>query len=115
MRPILIDPGILDHLFLRQYPFDIIDKPLITFGLMDQPDASFLSSFEGTNFNVEVSQTNTEGVQSINHIFITHRDKILHLAILHKYHSYYRVEKSDVLLNDDIQISFGDTVRIIEP
>ncbi len=111
----LIDPYVLNHLFISQFSFDKIDKQLITFGITDESTDKFLKHFHQTPFSIKLSKhISSNQKHSIDHIFIEYQQKIIHLAILHKYHSYYLIEKNTLPLSDDAQLSYGDTLRAIE-
>lgn len=52
---------------------------------------------------------------STDHIFIEFKRKIVHLAVLHKYKTFYLVERNEISLTQDIQLSYGDKLRAIDP
>jgi len=106
---LLIDPYVLDYLFIRQLSFEKFDKQLITFGVIDLSFENFVEYFQNKNFIIKISKN-----ISIDHIFIEYKQKIIHLAILHPYHSFYLVKKNSLSLSNDIQLSYGDTIRAIE-
>ncbi len=107
---LLIDPYVLDYLFIRQLSFDKLDKRLITFGIIDQPFEIFFQYFQKKNFSIKISIKNI----SIDHIFIEYKQKTIQLAILHPYYSFYLVQENTLSLSDDIQLSYGDKLRAIE-
>ena len=109
---LLIDPDVLDQLFVRRGSLDSLTQRWMTFGIVDQSVDAFLSHLQRTNFSVKISK---DPLQSPDHLFIEYQEKILHLAVLHKYHSYYLVEPNTLSLPADVQLSFGDTLRIVEP
>ncbi len=110
MNLLLIDPYVLDYLFIRQLSFEKLDKRLITFGIIDQPFEIFFRYFQKTNFSIKISVKNI----SIDHIFIEYKQKTIQLAILHPYYSFYLVQENTLSLSDDIQLSYGDKLRAIE-
>jgi len=106
---LLIDPFVLDFLFIRQLSFDKFDKQLITFGIVNQSFETFFQYFQEKKFSIKISRN-----ISIDHIFIEYKQKIIHLAILYPYHSYYLIQKNTLSLSDQIQLSYGDTLRAVE-
>lgn len=106
---LLIDPYVLDYLFIRQLSFEKFDKQLITFGVIDLSFEIFIQYFQEKNFVIKISKN-----ISIDHIFIEYKQKIIHLAILHPYYSFYLIQKNTLSLFDNIQLSYGDTLRAIE-
>jgi len=106
---LLIDPYVLDYLFIRQLSFEKFDKQLITFGVIDLSFEIFIQYFQEKNFIIKISKN-----ISIDHIFIEYKQKIIHLAILHPYYSFYLIQKNTLSLFDNIQLSYGDTLRAIE-
>jgi hypothetical protein len=112
---ILIDPYVLNYLFIRQLSFDQLEKQLITFAIIDESVETVFESIQQTNFSIKLSKTILSNQKiSIGHIFIEYQQKIIHLAVLHKYHSYYLIHKNNLPLSDDIQLSYGDKLRAIE-
>ncbi len=106
---LLIDPYVLDYLFIRQLSFDKLDKRLITFGIIDPPYKTFYQYFLEKEVSIKISKD-----ISVNHIFIEYKHKIIHLAVLHPYYSFYLVQENTLSLSDDIQLSYGDKLRVIE-
>jgi len=112
---ILIDPSVLNSIFIRQLSFDQLEKQLITFAIIDESVETVFESIQQTNFSIKLSKTILSNQKiSISHIFIEYQHKIVHLAVLHKYHSYYLIHKNNLPLSDDIQLSYGDKLRAIE-
>ncbi len=112
---ILIDPYVLNYLFIRQLSFDQLEKQLITFAIIDESVEAVFESIQQMKFSIKVSKTVLSNEKtSIDHIFIEYQHKIVHLAVLHKYHSYYLIHKNNLPLSDDIQLSYGDKLRVIE-
>jgi len=112
---ILIDPDVLNSIFIRQLPFDKIDKQLITFAITDESVKTFFESIHDIQFSIKISKSILPNRKtSIGHIFIEYQHKIVHLAVLHKYHSYYLIHKNTLRLSDDIQLSYGDKLRAID-
>lgn len=105
----LIDPYVLDYLFIRRLSFEKLDKQIITFGISNSSIQLLFQYFQEQKFEIKISKSH-----SIDHIFIEYKQKILHLAILHRYYSYYLIEKNSLSYFDDIQLSYGDTLRAIE-
>ena len=113
---ILIDPHVLDYIFIRQLSFDKLQKQLITFAIIDESLETVFESIQGIEFSRKVSKTILLNHKtSVGHIFIEYQYKIVHLAVLHKYHSYYLIYKNTLPLSDDTQLSYGDKLRAIEP
>jgi hypothetical protein len=112
---LLIDPYVLNHIFIHRLPFDEIDKQLITFAIIDESIERFLRYFQQSPFSLQISKTILPNQKSsINHIFIEYQQKTIHLAVLHKYHSYYLIERNTLPLSNDIQLTYGDTLRAVE-
>ena len=114
VQPILIDPDILNQLFLQHFSLDTINKRWITFGLIDQPEVKFFSATLTNNISMDLSQSEHDGKILIDHMFIHHQEQIVHLAILHRKNSYYFINENNYPLPDDVQLSFGDTMRAVE-
>ncbi|CAF4156157.1 unnamed protein product [Adineta steineri] len=102
---ILIDPHVLRHLFIHHLSFDQLEKQLITFAIHDESVERLIESLQDVKFSIKTST---------DHIFIEYENKTVHLAILHKYNSYYLVHKNTLLLSNDIHLSYGDKVRAVE-
>ncbi|CAF1246082.1 unnamed protein product [Adineta ricciae] len=115
---ILIDPFVLDFLFIYQLPFDKLDKQLVTFAIVDESVQLLLQTLQRTSvFSVQTSTTTQDNHRiSIDHIFITYQHKILHLAVLHKYHSFYLVQPNHHRFSDDdnVHLPFGDKLRAVD-
>ncbi|CAF0913256.1 unnamed protein product [Rotaria sordida] len=110
---LLIDPFLLDYLFIRQLSFQKLQKHFITFGISYDSIAIIHSLFSVKKFSLTISKSfkNT----SIDHIFIEYNQQYIHLAILHEEKSYFLIRKNTAQLPIDIKLSYGDTLRIIEP
>ncbi|CAF4273546.1 unnamed protein product, partial [Adineta steineri] len=102
---ILIDSHVLRHLFIHQLSFDQLEKQLITFAIHDESVERLIESLQDVKFSIKIST---------DHIFIEYENKTVHLAILHKYNSYYLIHKNTLLLSNDIHLSYGDKVRAVE-
>ncbi|CAF1098910.1 unnamed protein product [Adineta steineri] len=107
---LLIDPVVLDYLFIRHLS---LQKRLITFGILNESIPFLDPLFSIQNFSITLS-TNMKKT-SIDHIFIEYNQQIIHLAILHKQNSYFLIHKNTAQLPIDIKLSYGDTLRILEP
>jgi hypothetical protein len=68
-------------------------------------------------FIVHLSKSRrTDGTISIDHLFIeSNQHLIIHLAVRHAINSYYIVKRSTIQLPVNIELAYGDRVRIIEP
>ena len=67
------------------------------------------------NFSIKTSKNNLPTYKtSIDHVFIEYENKTVHLAILHKYNSYYLIQENTHPLSNDIHLSYGDTLRAVE-
>ena len=108
---LLIDPVVLRKLFVHESPLDTSDIDLITFGVTKESVRKFSKDFNEQNVSVEYSKDSHD---SIDHIFIECQQKIVHLAVLHKYHSYYLINVNSVPLRKGLQLSYGDKLRAIE-
>lgn len=106
---LLIDPYVLDYLFIHQLSFENLDKQIITFGIQNSSFQSIIEYFSKEPFSIKISKN-----LSINHLFIEYQQKIIHLATLHPRFTYYLIEKNTHIDFDDIQLSYGDTLRIVE-
>ncbi|CAF0848342.1 unnamed protein product [Adineta steineri] len=102
---ILIDPHVLRHLFIHHISFDQLEKPFITFAIHDESVERLIESLQDVKFSIKIST---------DHIFIEYENKTVHLAILHKYNSYYLIHKNTLLLSNDIHLSYGDKLRAVE-
>ncbi|CAF0764509.1 unnamed protein product [Rotaria sp. Silwood1] len=112
----LIDPYVLNYLFIDELPFDKLEKQLITFAIIDDSVERFFRYFQERNFSIKLSETILSNQKtSIDHIFIEYKNKIIHLAVLHKYKSFYLIQKNILPLSENIQLSYGDTLRAVEP
>ncbi|CAF3462449.1 unnamed protein product [Rotaria socialis] len=112
---LLIDPYVLQYLFIGQFSFDKLEKELITFGIIDEFVENFLQTFQGNNFSINISKNDLSNHKiSTDHIFIEYQQKIIHLAVLHEYKSFYLIEENTISLSTNIQLSYGDTLRAVE-
>ena len=83
---------------------------------MNDSVETFFQQFKETNISIKLSKNIlTNRKISIDHIFIEYQQNIIHLAVLHKYHSYYLIYENTLRLSANIHLSFGDTIRAIEP
>ncbi|CAF0892593.1 unnamed protein product [Rotaria sordida] len=113
---LLIDPYVLNYLFIEQLSFDKLERQLITFAITDDLVERFIQYFQETIFSIKISENILSNHKtSIDHIFIEYKQKIIHLAILHKYKSFYLIEENILPLSENIQLSYGDTLRAVEP
>ncbi|CAF1108246.1 unnamed protein product [Rotaria sordida] len=113
---LLIDPYVLNYLFIEQLSFDKLERQLITFAITDDLVERFIQYFQETIFSITISENILSNHKtSIDHIFIEYKQKIIHLAILHKYKSFYLIEENILPLSENIQLSYGDTLRAVEP
>ncbi|CAF0987460.1 unnamed protein product [Rotaria sordida] len=113
---LLIDPYVLNYLFIEQLSFDKLERQLITFAITDDLVERFIQYFQETIFSIKISENILSTHKtSIDHIFIEYKQKIIHLAILHKYKSFYLIEENILPLYENIQLSYGDTLRAVEP
>ena len=106
---LLIDPYTLNYLFVDQLSFENFNKKSITFGIIDQSLEKFIPYLEENHFTFRISKST-----ALDHIFIEYQQKIVHLAILHPYYTYYLVRPTSLSLLDDVQLSYGDKLRAIE-
>ena len=106
IKIILIDPFVLDYLFIRQLSFEQLQRRLITFGVFNDSIETVRSLFSFQNISITTSK---------DHLFIEYNQQIIHLAILHEQESYFLIEKNSLQIPDDIQLSYGDVTRVIEP
>ena len=109
LKLLLIDPYVLKYLFIDRLPFDHLNRQLITFGLVDHSIEKHFSSLKKKGFTIKTS-TNI----FLDHIFIEYKEKIVHLAILHPYHSFYLIQTNTRFVPSNIQLSYGDKLRAIE-
>lgn len=116
IRFILIDPEVLEHLFIRHLSFEKLEKPLITVGIVNQTVENFLNYLYSNNWSIKVSQTTQDdGQTSIDHIFLEFKTIFLHFAVLYKQHSYYLIEPNRISFPYVDRLQFGDTRRAVEP
>lgn len=106
---LLIDPYVLKHLFIDRLPFDHLNRELITFGLVDHSIEKHFPSLKKKGFTIKTSTD-----IFLDHVFIGYEGKIIHLAILHPYHSFYLIQMNTRFLPSNIQLSYGDKLRAIE-
>ncbi|CAF3996922.1 unnamed protein product [Adineta steineri] len=113
---LLIDPYVLQHLFINHSSFDGLNQQHITFGIIDESiEILFDSLQKNVNFSIKTSKNNLPAYKtSIDHVFIEYENKTVHLAILHKYNSYYLVQENTRPLSNNIRLSYGDTLRAVE-
>ncbi len=102
---LLIDPFLLDHLFIRQFSFQQFSKRLITFGISNNSIPLIYPLFSIKNLSIKTS---------IDHIFIEYNQKIIHLAILHNEKTYFLIRKNTIQLPINVELSYGDKPRAIE-
>ncbi|UJR10626.1 hypothetical protein I4U23_014823 [Adineta vaga] len=110
---LLIDPIVLEYLFIQQLPFRQLQKRLITFGIFNDSLQLIEPILSMRNFSVKISKTDTN--TRIDHIFIEHNQQIIHLAVLHQQNSYFLIHQNHLSLPTDLKLSYGDILRIIEP
>lgn len=116
IRFILIDPDVLEHLFIQHLSFEKLEKSLITVGIVNQTVEKFLNYLHSNHWQIQVSQTTRDdGQTSIDHIFIEFKTIFLHFAVLYKQHSYYLIEPNQISFTYIDQLRFGDTRRAVEP
>jgi hypothetical protein len=106
---LLIDPYVLNYLFIDQLSFDKLDKQLITFGIIDQSIERYFSYLSEKKFSIKISKN-----PFLDHVFIEYKQKIIHLAILHPYHSFYLIQENIYTISDHIQLYYGDILRAVE-
>jgi hypothetical protein len=108
---LLIDPILLDYLFIHQLSFQKYHQPLITFGIFNESISIIRPLlFSLRNLSIIISQNS-----SIDHIFLEYNQHIIHLAVLHKKKTYFLIEKNIASLPMTIKLTYGDTLRAIEP
>jgi hypothetical protein len=108
---LLIDPFLLDYLFIRQLSFKQYHRPLITFGIFNDSIPIIHRLFSLQNLSIIISQKS-----SIDHVFIQYNQQIVHLVVLHKKKTYFLIEKNTRTLPMNIKnLTYGDTLRAIEP
>lgn len=113
---LLVDPYVLNYIFYENLPFEDLENPLITFGVHEETVEALLQSFHGTNFTIKISESTLSNYKtSIDHVFIEHEEKSIHLAVLHKFNSYYLINENKLELPDAVQLSYGDTLRAVDP
>jgi len=110
---LLIDPFLLDYLFIRQLSFQQLQQRLITFGIFNESMQSIHLLLSVTNFSIKISKSFKK--PSPDHIFIEYNQQIIHLAVLYEENSYFLVQKTTAQLPIDVKLSYGDTLRVIEP
>lgn len=116
IRFILIDPDVLEHLFIHQLSFEKLEKSLITIGIVNQTVEHFLNYLHSNHWPIQISQTTRDdGQTSIDHIFIEFKTIFLHFAVLYKQHSYYLIEPNQISFPYVDQLRFGDTRRAVDP
>ncbi|CAF1633587.1 unnamed protein product, partial [Adineta ricciae] len=104
---LLIDPFVLEFLFVQQLSYKQLRKRLITFGIFNDSLRLLEPIFSINNFSVKLSNS--------DHIFIEYDQQIVHLAVLHPQNSYFLIQKNLLPLPSDVHLSYGDTPRVIEP
>jgi hypothetical protein len=109
---LLIDPFVLDYLFIHHLSFEKLEKRLITFGIFHDSIPLIYPLFSFQNFTIIMSKNVQK--PSIDHIFIEYNQQYIHLAILHQEKSYFLIRKNTAQLPIDIELSYGDTLRVIE-
>jgi len=109
---LLIDPFVLDYLFIRHLSFQYIQKRVITFGIFDDSIRLIIPLFSLKNCSIKISK-NFE-TTSIDHIFIEYNQQVIHLAVLYQEKTYFLIRKNIAQLPFDIKISYGDTDRVIQ-
>ena len=115
---ILIDPNVLNQLFIHHTLFDELNEHFVTFAVFNQSVQSLLQTLQQMpHFSIQTSaSTLTNHRMSVDHIFITYQYKTLHLAVLHKYYSFYLVQPNHFRFSDDenVHLSFGDKLRAVD-
>ena len=115
---ILIDPNALNQLFIDHISFDKLNEQLVTFAVFDQSAQRLLQTLQKiSHFSIETSATTLANHRmSIDHIFITYQHRTLHLAVLHKYYSFYLVQPNHFRFSDDdhVHLPFGDKLRAVD-
>ncbi|UJR35253.1 hypothetical protein I4U23_028017 [Adineta vaga] len=112
---VLIDPYVLQYLFIHRLSFDNVDRQFITFAIIDQSLQTLMQSLNDMKFSIKTSKTVLPNQKKvIDHIFIEHEHITVHITVLHKYNSYYRIHKNYRSLSEDIQLPFGDKLRAVD-
>ncbi|CAF2166400.1 unnamed protein product [Rotaria magnacalcarata] len=109
---LLIDPFLLDYLFIHRLPFRKFQKRIITFGITNDSIHIINVLSSEKKFSVTISRSFNNA--TIDHIFIEYNQQLIHLAILHEKKSYFLIRPTTVHLSIDINLSYGDTARVIE-
>jgi hypothetical protein len=114
---VLIDPVLLEHLFVRQLSFKQFNRTLITLGIVDASVSAIdrvLTQGEFTITRSDSPSINTD--TALDHLFIEFNQHVIQLAVLHKVNTYYLIRKSLVSLPaGGLALSYGDRLRVIEP
>ena len=103
---VLIDPFLLEFLFIHRLSFQVFKKRLITFAIFNNSTQILRPLQSHSDISIQIST---------DHIFIEYNQHIVHLAVFHEQQSYFLIEKNKVQLQNDIKLSFGDTIRVIHP
>ena len=103
---LLIDPLVLEYLFVQQLSYKLLQKRSITFGIFNDSLRLLEPIFSVNNFSVKLSNS--------DHVFIEYDQQIVHLAVLHSQNSYFLIRKNLLPLPSDVHLPYGDTVRAIE-
>lgn len=111
INPILIDPSLLNYLFIQHLPLKQFQKRLITFGIINDTLPLIHPLFSLQNFSITISKNLQQS--TIDHIFIEYNQQIIHLAVLHKRESYFLIEKNTAKLSINMRLPYGDTLRVI--
>ncbi|CAF1348610.1 unnamed protein product [Adineta ricciae] len=112
---VLIDPQILQHLFIHRLPFDDIHRTFITFAIVEESLQPLISSLHDLKLSMKTSETNSRNRKHlVDHIFIKHHRLTVHVAVLHKYSSYYRIHVNHQSLPKNVHLPFGDKLRAID-
>jgi hypothetical protein len=97
--------------------FDKLDTSLITFAIIDRAVQPLLHTLARLPFAFNTSTTTlTNHKSSVDHIFIKHKHKTLHVAVLHHHYSFYLVRRNRLPLSnfDGDHLSYGDKLRAVE-
>ena len=112
----LIDPVLLEHLFIRQLSFKQFNQTLITLGIVDASVSTIDRVLTQGEFSIRRSDSpsiNTD--TSLDHLFIEFNQHVIQLAVLHKVNTYYLIRPSLASLPAGITLAYGDRLRVIEP
>lgn len=109
LKLILIDPHVLKHLFVSQLSFDHLDRQWITFGVIDSSIEKYFPFFKQQGLTIQTS-TNI----FLDHVFLEYKQKIVHIAILHRHYSFYLIHPNLLPLSNQIELAYGDKLRAIE-